>query len=51
MFGTAWDAGAKVGLANLVVGMILGGVVGVYFGVSVTQAKQQQATPSEKASG
>lgn len=41
LFGGEWDAGAKVGLANLVVGLVLGGIVGVYFGVSVTQAKQQ----------
>jgi muramidase (phage lysozyme) len=37
MFGKAWDAGARVGLANLVVGLVLGGIVGVYFGVSVTK--------------
>ena len=41
LFGNEWDSGAKVGLANLVVGMILGGIVGVYYGVSVTQNKQQ----------
>lgn len=44
MFGVAWDDGAKVGLANLVVGLVLGGIVGVYFGVSVTQAKQTALT-------
>lgn len=37
LFGVAWDAGARVGLANLVVGLILGGIVGVYYGVSVTK--------------
>jgi hypothetical protein len=45
-FGLAWDAGAKVGLANLVVGLVLGGIVGVYFGVSVTQQKQQAESAS-----
>lgn len=44
LFGKAWDDGARVGLANLVVGMILGGICGVYFGVSVTQAKQAATT-------
>lgn len=48
LFGEAWDSGAKVGLANLVVGMILGGIVGVYYGVSVTQSKQQQNANVEK---
>jgi hypothetical protein len=36
-FGRVWDPGARVGLANLVVGLILGGIVGVYYGVSVTK--------------
>jgi hypothetical protein len=40
LFGMAWDSGAKVGLANLVVGLVLGGICGVYYGVSVTQQKQ-----------
>lgn len=43
LFGTAWSLDARSGLANLVVGLVLGGICGVYFGVSVTQAKQQQA--------
>lgn len=49
MFGLAWDAGAKVGLANLVVGMVLGGVIGVYYGVSVTQARQTAQDAKAKA--
>lgn len=40
LFGTGWSADARAGLANLVVGLVLGGICGVYFGVSVTQAKQ-----------
>lgn len=47
LFGAVWDAGARVGLANLVIGLVLGGICGVYYGISVTQAKQQAA---EKAS-
>ncbi len=45
LFGSAWDSGAKVGLANLVVGLVLGGICGVYFGVSVTQ--QKAAAPNQ----
>lgn len=41
IFGDVWDAGARIGMANLVVGLVLGGICGVYYGVSVTQAKQQ----------
>jgi hypothetical protein len=48
LFGLAWDAGARVGLANLVVGLVLGGICGVYYGISVTQAKQQAATDQSK---
>jgi muramidase (phage lysozyme) len=44
LFGVAWDAGAKVGLANLVVGLVLGGICGVYYGISVTQQKQNGAS-------
>lgn len=48
IFGVAWDAGARVGLANLVVGLVLGGICGVYYGVSVTQAKQAAQAAQEK---
>lgn len=47
MFGVMWDAGARVGLANLVVGLVLGGMCGVYYGVSVTQAKQAAQQTAE----
>ena len=46
LFGGAWDSGARVGLANLIVGLVLGGICGVYYGISVTQNKQQ--TPSKE---
>jgi hypothetical protein len=49
LLGPVWDAGARVGLANLVVGMVLGGIVGVYFGVSVTQAKPQQQQAAQQS--
>jgi hypothetical protein len=48
MFGAAWDSGARVGLANLIVGLVLGGICGVYYGISVTQGKQQ-TTSKEQA--
>lgn len=48
IFGVAWDAGARVGLANLVVGLVLGGICGVYYGVSVTQAKQAAQAAQDK---
>jgi muramidase (phage lysozyme) len=44
LLGGAWDAGARVGLANLVVGLVLGGICGVYFGVSVTQNNQRRGS-------
>jgi hypothetical protein len=50
LLGNAWDPGARVGLANLIVGLVLGGIVGVYYGVSVTQGKVQQAANAEKSS-
>jgi muramidase (phage lysozyme) len=50
-FGKAWDDGAKVGLANLIVGLVLGGICGVYYGISVTQAKQQPAGQSPNTGG
>lgn len=42
LFGVAWTGEARSGGFNLVVGLVLGGICGVYYGVSVTQAKQQQ---------
>jgi hypothetical protein len=44
IFGDAWSLDARSGLANLVIGLILGGICGVYFGVSVTQQKQANTT-------
>lgn len=44
MFGTAWSLDARSGLANLVVGLVLGGICGVYYGVSVTQRNVDKST-------
>lgn len=50
LFGGEWTGEARSGGFNLVIGLVLGGICGVYFGVSVTQAKQvqQQAATQEK---
>lgn len=50
LFGDAWQGETRSGGFNLVVGLVLGGICGVYFGVSVTQAKQAaQAAAADKA--
>lgn len=51
MFGDVWTGEARSGGFNLVVGLVLGGICGVYFGISVTQQKQQgtAATPPKEA--
>lgn len=41
MFGTSWTGEARSGGFNLVIGLVLGGICGVYYGVSVTQGRVQ----------
>jgi len=41
LFGNSWTGESRAGAFNLVIGLILGGICGVYFGVSVTQQRQQ----------
>ena len=41
LFGDAWQGETRSGGFNLVIGLILGGICGVYYGVSVTQQRQQ----------
>lgn len=50
LFGGEWEGETRSGGFNLVIGLILGGICGVYYGVSVTQAKaaQQQQQQSDK---
>lgn len=48
MFGGAWEGETRSGGFNLVVGLILGGICGVYYGISVTQNRQQQVANTEK---
>lgn len=50
LFGDGWTGEARSGGFNLVIGLVLGGICGVYYGVSVTQQKQQvpsTATPTQ----
>ncbi len=49
LFGDAWDPETRAGAFNLVAGLVLGGICGVYFGVSVTQARQR--AEQEKING
>ncbi len=46
MFGGGWTGEARSGGFNLVVGLVLGGICGVYFGVSVTQGKTGATSPT-----
>lgn len=39
LFGTAWTGESRAGIANLVIGLVLGGICGVYYGISVTQQR------------
>ncbi len=47
MFGGGWTGEARSGGFNLVVGLVLGGIVGVYYGVSVTQGKAPNANQQQ----
>lgn len=42
LFGDGWTGEARSGAFNLVIGLVLGGICGVYYGISVTQQRQQQ---------
>lgn len=44
LFGDAWDPETRAGAFNLVAGLVLGGICGVYFGVSVTKNTQPANT-------
>lgn len=39
LFGDVWNGESRSGGFNLVIGLILGGICGVYYGVSVTQQR------------
>jgi len=47
MFGGAWNGESRSGGFNLVIGLVLGGICGVYYGVSVTQGKANNAAPEK----
>jgi hypothetical protein len=42
LFGNLWTGESRAGGFNLVVGIVLGGICGVYYGVSVTQNNQRR---------
>lgn len=44
LFGGEWNGESRSGGFNLVIGLVLGGICGVYYGVSVTQNNQRRAT-------
>jgi hypothetical protein len=44
LFGTAWNGESRSGGFNLVVGLVLGGICGVYYGVSVTKGANAAPT-------
>jgi hypothetical protein len=46
LLGVGWNGESRSGIANLVIGLVLGGISGVYFGISVTQQKQQTQAPT-----
>lgn len=39
LFGTEWNGESRSGGFNLVIGLVLGGICGVYYGISVTQQR------------
>lgn len=50
LLGGAWNGESRSGGFNLVVGLILGGICGVYYGISVTQQKREQAASDSSSS-
>jgi muramidase (phage lysozyme) len=53
IFGTAFNAETRSGMVNLVLGMVLGGIVGMYFGTSYGSMRKTElaavATADDKA--
>lgn len=45
VFGKAWTGESRSGIANLVIGLVLGGICGVYYGISVTQKNANNGRP------
>lgn len=46
LFGPTWTGETRAALASLVIGLVLGGICGVYYGVSVTQQRGQTSGAS-----
>ncbi len=51
LFGGVWNGESRSGGFNLVIGLVLGGICGVYYGISVTQQKQTQSTSTGEGHG
>lgn len=47
LFGTSWTGESRAGIANLVIGLVLGGICGVYYGISVTQQRANSTDRSQ----
>lgn len=45
IFGREWTGESRSGIANLVLGLVLGGICGVYYGISVTQKNAAAGRP------
>jgi hypothetical protein len=45
ILGKAWTGESRSGIANLVIGLVLGGICGVYYGISVTQKNAAAGRP------
>lgn len=45
VFGKEWTGESRSGIANLVIGLVLGGICGVYYGISVTQKNAANGRP------
>lgn len=45
LFGTEWNGESRSGGFNLVIGLVLGGICGVYYGISVTQQRAGSNNP------
>lgn len=39
LFGTAWSGESRAGTSSLVIGLVLGGICGVYYGMSISQQR------------
>ena len=48
-FGSAFDANTRTGLINLIVGMVFGGVVGLWFGTSYGSMRKTEIAAAKES--